>query len=85
MFVASKMSGESLPFVDQNKESAKIPEMLLECFVSIHCTSTCFYKHIIRVSHTKSNLASVVQSSIKNSKSFRFLNDLGASPIFSLK
>ena len=38
MFVASKMSGESLPFVDQNKESAKIPEMLLECFVSIHCT-----------------------------------------------
>ena len=38
MLVASKMSRESFPFVDQNKESAKIPEMLLECFVSIQCT-----------------------------------------------
>ena len=38
MLVASKMSGESFSFVDQNKESAKIPEMLLECFVSIQCS-----------------------------------------------
>ena len=34
MFVASRMSGKSLPFVDQNKNTAKLPEMLLECFVS---------------------------------------------------
>ena len=38
MFVASKMSGEFLPFVDDTKKSAEIPEMLLECFVSIQCT-----------------------------------------------
>ena len=38
MFVASKMSGESLPFVSQNKKTAKLPEMLIQCFVSIQCT-----------------------------------------------
>ena len=32
------MSGESLPYVDQNKKTAKLPEMLLECFVSIQCS-----------------------------------------------
>ena len=38
MFVASKMSGESLLFVEQNKKTAKLREMLLESFVSIQCT-----------------------------------------------
>ena len=40
MFEASKISRESLPFVDQNKKAAKLPEIILEIlcpFTALRC------------------------------------------------